>query len=182
MRSTASSCSDASTRSRSPAARSTSSPRATTPTPAASSKSAHVRRRRQRHRSFNGNRVPEVPWHVAALTLGVEGTTGWRWNASVTWTYRGSFFTDAANTPYGGRGGMRRTGGRDARSRRPARRARCRASGCCRPASTSTSATPAPACSSSGDNLLDELYITDREDGMKPGLGRTIWTGFKYKF
>ena len=34
----------------------------------------------------------------------------------------------------------------------------------------------------SGDNLLDELYITDREDGMKPGLGRTIWTGFTYKF
>ena len=34
----------------------------------------------------------------------------------------------------------------------------------------------------SGDNLLDELYITDREDGMKPGLGRTIWTGFAYKF
>jgi Fe(3+) dicitrate transport protein len=34
----------------------------------------------------------------------------------------------------------------------------------------------------SGDNLLDELYIADREDGMKPGLGRTIWTGFAYKF
>ena len=34
----------------------------------------------------------------------------------------------------------------------------------------------------SGDNLLDELYISDREDGMKPGLGRTIWTGFAYKF
>ena len=26
-------------------------------------------------------------------------------------------------------------------------------------------------------NLLDEFYIADREDGMKPGLGRTIWTG-----
>jgi Fe(3+) dicitrate transport protein len=33
-----------------------------------------------------------------------------------------------------------------------------------------------------GTNLLDEFYITDREDGMKPGLGRTVWTGFKYKF
>ncbi len=33
-----------------------------------------------------------------------------------------------------------------------------------------------------GDNLLDKLYITDREDGLKPGMGRTIWTGFKYKF
>ena len=33
-----------------------------------------------------------------------------------------------------------------------------------------------------GENLLDELYISDREDGMKPGRGRTTWTGFKYKF
>jgi Fe(3+) dicitrate transport protein len=33
-----------------------------------------------------------------------------------------------------------------------------------------------------GENLLDKVYISDREDGMKPGLGRTIWTGFKYKF
>ena len=33
-----------------------------------------------------------------------------------------------------------------------------------------------------GNNLTDELYITDREDGLKPGMGRTIWTGFKYKF
>ena len=33
-----------------------------------------------------------------------------------------------------------------------------------------------------GDNLLNEFYISDREDGMKPGMARTIWTGFKYKF
>jgi Fe(3+) dicitrate transport protein len=24
--------------------------------------------------------------------------------------------------------------------------------------------------------------VSDREDGMKPGMARTIWTGFKYKF
>src|SRR5262249_29521881 len=51
--------------------------------------------------NVNGNQLPEVPFHVAALTLGVEQRTGWRWDASVTWTYRGSFYTDAANTPYG---------------------------------------------------------------------------------
>jgi hypothetical protein len=32
------------------------------------------------------------------------------------------------------------------------------------------------------DNLLNEFYISDRVDGMKPGMARTIWTGFKYKF
>ena len=34
----------------------------------------------------------------------------------------------------------------------------------------------------SGDNLTNEFYISDREDGMKPGLGRTFWTGFRYQF
>ena len=38
-----------------------------------------------------------------------------------------------------------------------------------------------PRCEWS-DNLLNEFYISDREDGMKPGMARTIWTGFKYKF
>ncbi len=26
-----------------------------------------------------------------------------------------------------------------------------------------------------GENLTDKLYITDREDGIKPGQGRTVW-------
>ena len=34
--------------------------------------------------NFSGNQVPEVPFHIAALTLGVENHTGWRWDASVT--------------------------------------------------------------------------------------------------
>jgi Fe(3+) dicitrate transport protein len=132
---------------------------------------------------YNGNRVPEVPWHVAALTLGVEGTTGWRWNASTTWTYRGSFFTDAGNTPYGlggeyecddvageceieevgEGGGVPSVWLLSARFNLDI-------------GDTGASVFVA------GDNLLDEFYITDREDGMKPGLGRTVWTGFKYTF
>jgi hypothetical protein len=34
----------------------------------------------------------------------------------------------------------------------------------------------------SGENLTNELYITDREDGVKPGIGRTIMAGAKYKW
>ncbi len=34
----------------------------------------------------------------------------------------------------------------------------------------------------SGQNLTDELYITDRSDGVKPGVGRTLWAGFEVKF
>jgi Fe(3+) dicitrate transport protein len=49
-----------------------------------------------------GKHLPEVPFHIAALTLGLEGRTGWKWNASATYTYRGAFFTDEVNTAYGG--------------------------------------------------------------------------------
>lgn len=130
---------------------------------------------------FSGNRIPEVPLHVAAFTLGVEQNRGWRWNASVTWAYRGGFFTDEGNTPFGAGGEVE-----------------CDATECEVEEAGEDGYVPSVWLLSarfnldigdtgasifvSGDNLLDKLYITDREDGMKPGLGRTIWTGFKYKF
>jgi Fe(3+) dicitrate transport protein len=116
----------------------------------------------------SGNRVPEVPWHLAALTLGVENHAGWRWDASVTWTYRGAFFTDEFNTAFGGNaegevGEVPSVWLLSARFNLDI---------------GDTGASMYVA----GTNLTDEFYITDREDGLKPGLGRTIWTGFKYKF
>jgi Fe(3+) dicitrate transport protein len=116
--------------------------------------------------SVNGNRLPEVYKHFANLTIGVEHESGW--DASVSWTYRGSFFTDEVNTPYGG----------DPEGENGfvpdvwllSARANWKIAG--------TGASVFIA----GDNLLDELYIADREDGIKAGQGRTIWTGFKYKF
>lgn len=136
--------------------------------------------------NFDGNRIPEVPLHVAALTLGVEQRAGWRWDASVTWTYRGAFFTDEGNTAYG-RGGE----------------LECEDEGggvfeCEVEEAGEDGEVPdvwllsarfnmdigntGASVFVAGENLLDEVYITDREDGMKPGIGRTIWTGFKYKF
>lgn len=116
--------------------------------------------------SVNGNRVPEVYKHFANLTVGVEHESGW--DASVSWTYRGSFYTDEVNTPYGGD-----PEGEDGFVPDVwllSARANWRIAG--------TGASVFIA----GDNLLDELYIADREDGIKAGQGRTIWTGFKYKF
>lgn len=117
---------------------------------------------------FAGNRIPEVPMHVAALTLGIERKTGWKWDASVTWTYRGAFFTDEDNTPFGGdlEGEDGEVPGVWLLSAR---------------ANLKIGDTGASVFIA-GDNLLDKLYISDREDGIKPGQGRTIWTGFKYKF
>ncbi len=118
--------------------------------------------------SFAGNRIPETPLHVAALTVGLQNDTGWKWDASVTWTYRGAFFTDEDNTPFGGdpegeNGEVPEVWLLSARF------------------NLDIGQTGASVFVS-GDNLLDEFYITDREDGLKPGLGRTFWTGFKYKF
>ncbi len=116
----------------------------------------------------SGNQVPEVPFHVAALTLGVENHAGWRWDASATYTYRGWFYTDASNTPYGGDGE-----GEDGQV----------------PEVWLLSArfnldigNSGASVFVAGDNLTNEFYITDREDGLKPGMGRTVWTGFKYRF
>ncbi len=117
---------------------------------------------------FAGNEIPEVPFTVAALTLGLQQTTGWRWDASVTWTYRDAFFTDEDNTPFGGdpegeNGEVPEIWLLSARFNLDI-------------------GESGASVFVSGDNLLDEFYITDREDGLKPGQGRTIWTGFRYKF
>lgn len=135
--------------------------------------------------NYSGNRVPEVPWHVAALTLGIQKTTGWRWDASTTWTYRGAFYTDAANTAYGYGGEVECEadgGGYDCEVEEIGE-------GGAVPSIWLLSARfnldigdTGASVFISGSNLLDKFYITDREDGMKAGLGRTVWTGFKYKF
>ncbi len=115
---------------------------------------------------FDGNRVPEVPRHVAALTLGFAHAIGF--DMSATYTYRGFFFTDEGNTPYGGDpegedGGVPDIWLLSAR------------------ASFKIPNTKATVFVH-GENLTDELYISDREDGIKPGQGRTVWGGMNIKF
>ncbi len=118
--------------------------------------------------SLSGNQVPEVPFHIAAMTLGIENYSGWRWDASVD-----------LHLPRLVLHGCRQ----HALRRRPEREdgmvpevwllsARFNLD------IGNTGASVFVA----GDNLTNELYITDREDGLKPGMGRTVWTGFKYKF
>jgi Fe(3+) dicitrate transport protein len=116
--------------------------------------------------NVSGNRLPEVYRHFAHLTVGVEHAAGW--DASVSWTYRGGFYTDEGNTPYGGDpegedGFVPDVWLLSARANMKL-------------GDTGASVFIA------GDNLLDKLYIADREDGIKAGQGRTIWGGFKYKF
>ncbi|MEQ1577939.1 MAG: TonB-dependent receptor [Hyphomicrobium sp.] len=113
-----------------------------------------------------GNYVPEVPTHVAHLTLGVQHDAGW--DASLSWTYRGSFYTDEFNTPFGGN--VEGEDGEVPDVWLLSARANLKLG------NTGTSLFIA------GDNLTDKLYISDREDGIKAGQGRTVWAGFKHKF
>ena len=132
--------------------------------------------------NFSGNRIPEVPWHVAALTLGVEQHAGWRWDASVTWTYRGSFFTDAANTPFGFGFEIEEEAPGEFEIEEAGESGEVPSIWLLSARFNLDIGDTGASIFVAGDNLLDKVYITDREDGMKPGLGRTIWTGFKYKF
>lgn len=116
--------------------------------------------------SVEGNLVPEVPRHFANFTIGVERKG--LWDASISYTYRGEFFTDEANTPAGvdpeGLTGLvEDVWLLSARANYHV-------------PNTNLSLFVA------GQNLTDEFYMADRSDGIKPGVGRTLWGGFSYKF
>ena len=120
--------------------------------------------------SIAGFLAPEIPDQVAAFTAGVEQerADGWDWNASVTVAYRGEFFTDEFNTPFAGdpEGEIGLVPDVWLLSAR---------------ANLDIGDTGASIWVA-GENLTNELYITDREDGLKPGQGRTVWLGGKYKY
>ncbi len=99
----------------------------------------------------------------------------------MTYTYRGAFFTDEGNTPFGFGGEVE-----------------CEDGECEIEEAGEDGEVPdiwllsarfnmdigdtGASVFVSGDNLTNEFFISDREDGMKPGLGRTFWTGFRYRF
>ena len=110
-----------------------------------------------------GNRAPESVKHFANLTLGVDYQA--RWDASVTWTYRGDYYTDALNTGFSNdveEGIVDDVWLLSAR--------------------TNYKVTDQLTLFLAGQNLTDEFYVSDRNDGAKPGLGRTVMGGFTLKF
>lgn len=116
--------------------------------------------------SVAGNEIPEFPREFAYLTAGIESTAGW--NASVSWTYRGSFYTDIFNTPYGGD---------------PEGEAGLVPSVWLLSARANyTIPETNMVLYVSGENLTDELYITDRADGIKAGIGRTVMGGARFQW
>lgn len=110
-----------------------------------------------------GNHVPESIRHFANLTVGVEYKK--LWDASVTWTHRGAYYTDALNTGFSDDADE---GEVDSVWLLSAR--------------TNFNVTDQLTLWASGQNLTDEFYVSDRNDGAKPGLGRTVMGGFTLKF
>jgi Fe(3+) dicitrate transport protein len=114
--------------------------------------------------SAAGNEVPESMKHTANLTLGVQHNTGF--DASFSWTYRGAFYTDALNLPTNAldveEGKVKGVWLLSARA--------------------SYKVTPELTAWVSGQNLADKFYVSDRSDGAKPGIGRTMMAGLTYKF
>jgi Fe(3+) dicitrate transport protein len=131
----------------------------------------------------SGNRLPFAIEHFANLTLGV----GYKklWDASVTWTYRGDFFTNAQNTDpllcveedadnladgvfLGCDDGDELVGGRVPDVWLLSAR-------------TNFNVTENFSLFLAGTNLTDKFYVSELSDGAKPGQGRTIYGGFTIK-
>ena len=114
----------------------------------------------------SGNRVPEVPAHYANLTLGLAHAIGW--DASVSWTYRGGFFTDIGNS-------------RGLEIDDDEVEAGFVEDVWLLSARSNFKVTDKLSLFVTGTNLTDEFYLSDIDEGMKPGPGRTVMGGFVLK-
>jgi Fe(3+) dicitrate transport protein len=117
-----------------------------------------------------GNRLPETPLHSGSVTGGLEHAGGW--NVSVTASHFGSFFTDEENT----------------RTLSAPVDAPTEIAGIV-PGHLLLSARAAYDVGATGltlwiqgRNLTDRLYITDVQDGLRPGAGRTVSVGARVAF
>ncbi|MBA4130268.1 MAG: TonB-dependent receptor [Hyphomicrobium sp.] len=129
----------------------------------------------------SGNRLPFAIEHFANLTLGLAYKK--TWDASVTATYRGDFFTNSQNSvPFtcidGGGAVDVGCGGGDADELVGGKvddvwllSAR-----------GNYNFSDQLSLFVAGTNLTDEFYVSELSDGAKPGLGRTIFGGFTLKF
>ncbi|SEP11674.1 TonB-dependent receptor family protein [Aquisalimonas asiatica] len=114
---------------------------------------------------LDGNRVPEIPRHAGSLTLGVDHLSGWE--LSATASHFGAFYSDIENTR-----------AIDADSGRVPSRTLLSARASYRTALQGVDTT----LWVQGRNLTDRLYISDVQDGLRPGAGRTVMAGLTARF
>lgn len=131
----------------------------------------------------DGNDVPEVPRHTAALTLGVERAS--RWHASLTLSHLGAFFTDPANTrplTLADEDGAVLGPGDDFEVREPVVLGRVPSHTLLSARVSITSRDGSLTFWAQARNLTDRLYIADLENGVLPGPPRTLLAGLDLRF
>lgn len=132
--------------------------------------------------NVSGNRLPFAINHFANLTLGVAYKN--IWDASVTATYRGDFFTNSQNNTAlicvnEDTGVVNDCSDRDPENELVGGKVD---DVWLLSARTNLRVTDNLTLFMAGTNLTDELYIAELSDGAKPGQGRTILGGFTLKF
>lgn len=114
---------------------------------------------------LDDNRVPEIPRNAGSFTLGVDHTAGWEVSATVS--HFGSFYSDIEN---------KRELDEDAGLVPSRTLLSARASYHTRLNRVDT------VFWIQGRNLTDKLYISDVQDGLRPGAGRSFLGGFTARF
>ncbi len=115
---------------------------------------------------LDGNRVPEVPTRAGSFTIGADHLSGWHLSATVS--HFGSFYSDIENT---------RELTADGEAGKVPSRTLFSARGSYKlPINTDATLWV------QGRNLSDKLYISDVQDGIRPGAERTVVAGATVKF
>jgi Fe(3+) dicitrate transport protein len=113
---------------------------------------------------LRGNRVPEIPLHAGTFTGGMQRLGSWHLSGTVT--HFGQFFADKENFP-----GLQEDGGEVPGRTLFGGRASYKVGG-----------SGGPSLWLQGRNLADRLYVSDVQDGLRPGGPRTIVAGVTVAF
>ena len=115
---------------------------------------------------LDDNRVPEIPTRAGSFTVGMDHMAGWHLSATVS--HLGSFYSDIENT-------------RELTADGEAGKVPSRTLFSAR-ASYKLPTTTDATLWVQGRNLSDKLYISDVQDGIRPGAPRTVVAGATVRF
>lgn len=130
----------------------------------------------------DGKRVPEVPRHAGNLTLGVERGA---WEASVTLSHFGGFYTDPANTrelTLADEDGALLGPDDQIEIREPVVFGYVPSHALLSARISWARGSTGPVFWLQGRNLTNRLYLADLQNGARPGAARTITGGVTLRF
>ncbi|WP_420467057.1 TonB-dependent receptor family protein [Panacagrimonas sp.] len=135
---------------------------------------------------IDGNEVPEIADNVGSLSLGLDHSAGW--HLSVTVSHLGSFYTDLLNTKElvvadEDKEPIEMGAGESIEIREPAVLGEVSSHTIYSArASYRFGSKPMTMLWVQGRNLSDKLYVSDHENGMRPGAERSVMAGVTVRF